>query len=248
MPIDWPGDGDMAQAERFEILNGRKATTMPVWAVQDRIMDLPGVPVLAETLLKMELELHQSATDLRRFAEVVLGDIGAALQILRLAGQEYASDTDRPIRMEDCISALGPGECLNAVAQGSLLKGVRQQASVAMWSHSKEVAQYFGLFAAQASAGIRPDQAYLVGLLHTLGALPAILDWARYGISGDPACVAIEIAEGWRLPRFVRNFFTEVLMPGHSPEWAKFITVAHHPAKESWVDCPLNAVPFLAFS
>ena len=242
------GDGTMEQSEKFELLTWRKEKIAPALSFHERAIDLPGVPVLAETLLKMELELHESATDLRGFSEAVLEDLGATIQVLRFAGREYGAATDRPVRVQDCISALGPRECLNAAAKGSLLRGNRQQASVAMWAHSREVAQYFSLFAAQASGSISPDQAYLAGLLHALGALPAILGWGRYGVSGDPSSIALEIADQWRLPFYLKEFFTEVAMPGRCPQWSKFITVAHHPAKESWVECPLRAKPLPAFS
>jgi len=239
----------MEQAHRFELLTGRKGTTALSWGRQEWASeDLPGVPVLAETLLKMEFELHESATDLRGFSEAVLGDVGAAIQILRLAGQEYGAALDRPIRVEDCISDFGPRACLNAVARGSLLRGMRQHASSDVWAHSREVAQYFRMLAVRAQAVISPDQAYLAGLLHALGALPSVLGWARYGVPGDPARVALGLAERWCFPRFLQDFFGEILMPGHSPEWANYITVAHHPAKESWAGCPLVAARRFAFS
>lgn len=239
----------MEQAGRFELLIGRKGTiAFPPGPQVRAVDDLPGVPVLAATLLKMELELHESSTDLRAFSEVVLGDMGATIQILRIVGREYGAASDRPARVEDCISALGPRACLNATASGPFIRGIRQRASVEMWAHARETAQYFKLLAAQSSSSIHPDQAYLAGLLHSLGALPAVLDWGGCGISGGPARVALEMAELWHLPRYVREFFSEVLMPGHSPEWSQFITIGHHPAKESWAECPLTAAPSLAVS
>lgn len=239
----------MDRAEKFELLTGGKGTiAFPLGPQIRTVDDLPGVPVLAATLLKMELELHESSTDLRGFSEAVLGDAGATIQILRIAGSEYGSASDRPVRLEDCISALGPRACLNATARGCLIKGIRQHASVEMWTHSRETAQYFKLLAARSSSNVSPDQAYLAGLLHCLGALPAVLDWKGCGISDDPARVALELAELWHLPRFVREFFSEVFMPGHSPEWSSFITIGHHPAKESWADCPLVATSPRAFS
>lgn len=249
MPIEKPGNDTMEPARKFEILIGRKGAAAPRWRRQDRTAeDLPWVPVLAETLLKMEFELSESSTDLRGFSEAVLGDVGATIQILRLAGQEYGAAINRPVRVEDCISDLGPRACLNAAARGSLLGGMRQRTTSAFWEHSREVAQYFRLFAMQVPSDISPDQAYLAGLLHGLGALPAVLAWGRYGTSSDPARAALEMTGRWHFPRFVRDFFYEVLMPGNCPEWSNFITVAHHPAKESWVECPLFAKPLVAFS
>lgn len=249
MPIKSLGDSTMLHTEKFELLIGRRGMAAQMHHAQDQMADgLPGVPVLTETLLRMELELHEGSTDLRGFSEAVLADLGATIQILRLAGQEYGEAFDRPIRVEDCISDLGPRACMNAAATGSLLRGVRQHASFEMWAHSREVAQYFRLLAEQAPASISADQAYMAGLLHAIGALPAVLEWGRYGISGEPALAALKMAERWHFPRFIREFFCELLMPGDSPEWSNFIAVAHQPAKESWARCPLNSAPLRSFA
>lgn len=233
----------MEQADTLESLNRRKDIG-PAGSLWDRaVQNLPGAPVLAETLLKLEFELHESATDLRGFSDAVLSDVGATIQILRLAGRNYGTTLDRPLRMEDCISDLGPQACLDAAAEGSLVRGVRQHASLPFWIHAKEVAQYFRLFAAQTSTSVHPDQAYLAGLLHALGALPSILQWNQSGIPAYPARAALGMAEAWHFPRFLRDFFSELVMPGNSPQWSNFITVAHHPAKESWAGCPLLVAP-----
>lgn len=231
----------MQQAERFELLVGRKETSAFPWSLSERSGEnIPAVPVLPETLLKMELEVRQSSTDLREFSDAVLGDVGATIQILRMAGQEYGSVADRPVRVEDCISDLGPRACIHAVAKGALVRGIRQQSIAEIWVHSREVAQYFRLFAANGPSGINPDQAYLAGLLHALGSLPAILDWNNHRVPIDPAKAALAMAERWNFPRFLSDFFGEVFMPGHRPQWSSFITVAHHAAKESWLECPLG--------
>lgn len=239
----------MLQAERFELLIGRKGRTLPSYPAQHRAADgLPGVPVLAETLLRMELEVHECSTDLRGFSEAVLADVGATIQILRLAAQEFGEAADRPMRMEDYIANLGPRACMQAAASGSLLRGFRRPASLELWAHSREVAQHFRMLAEEAPFAVSPDGAYLAGLLHAIGALPAVLDWDCYELSGDPAQAALQMAERCRFPGFVKDFFCEILMPGYCPEWATFIDASHHPEKESWSGCPLAAAPLLSFS
>jgi HD-like signal output (HDOD) protein len=236
----------MYYADRFEVLpGGKKHATPPLTPQYDAIADLPAIPVLAETLLRMELEVRGSATDLRAFTEAVLADVGATIQILRLAGQEFPAAADSPARVEDCISELGPRTCLEAAAKGSFV-GMHTHTARQFWVHAEDVAQYFKLFAGLGAPGITPDQAYLTGLLHALGALPAVLGWGNVGLDGDAAQVALALAEQWRFPRFVIDFFGEVLLPGHCPAWAKFVTVAHHPAKESWLECPLAAAQNLS--
>ena len=232
----------MPFANRFEVLiGGKKIAAPPLTSRDSTIGNLPAVPVSAETLLRMELLARESATDLGAFSDAVLADAGATIQILRLAGQEYGTAADRPERIEDCISELGPQACLNAAAKGALFGSMPSRANSAFWVHAREAAQYFKMFAVLDGLGITPDQAYLTGLLHALGALPAVLGWERFGLHGDPARLALAIAEQWQLPRFVIDFFSEVFLPGSCPAWAKFITVAHHPAKESWLEVRSSA-------
>jgi hypothetical protein len=78
--------------------------------------DLPAIPVLPETLLLLDLEAQERSVDLKRVAELVLSDLGATLQILRLAGREHACAEFRPSRIEDCIVDLGVDVCLQALS------------------------------------------------------------------------------------------------------------------------------------
>jgi len=75
----------------------------------------PAIPIMQETLLLLDLAVQESSVDLREISQLVLDDLGATLQILRLAGREYANSHDRPLRIEDCISALGVNACMQAV-------------------------------------------------------------------------------------------------------------------------------------
>lgn len=237
----------MLQIE-IESLTGSNEMPASSYGWQDRRGEnLPGVPVLTETLLKMEFELHESSTNLRGFSAAVLEDVGATIQILRLAGQEYGAAIDRPLRVEDCISDLGPRACLNAAAAGSLLDGNRQHAHLEMWAHSREVAQRFRLLAEQAPSRISPDQAYLAGLLHAMGALPAVLAWGRGGLSAHPPEAALSMAEQWHFPHFLQEFFAEILMPGYSREWANFTSLPYGSAQESWLRRPARRATILSF-
>ena len=103
---------------------------------------LPAVPVLPETLLAMELQLQQRSVDLHEVSQTVLGDLGATLAILRLAGQEHGSSEGRPARIEDCISGLGLKACLEAVASAASARGARQRAVQDLWAHSREIAHH----------------------------------------------------------------------------------------------------------
>ncbi len=191
----------------------------------------------------MELQLQESPVDLRGFSETVIGDLGATIQILRLAGREYGTDEGRPLRIEDCISDLGLRACLGAATSGTLVRGVRQRADVEVWTHSREVAKHFRLLAEEMPGSINPDQAYLAGLLHAIGALPAILQWQCGDTAGGRTHFALQLAERWRFPGFVKDFFCELLIPGYHPHWSRIYATAHLRAEESWARCPLEDAP-----
>ena len=58
----------------------------------------PAIPIMQETLLLLDLAAQESSVDLREMSQLVLDDLGATLQILRLAGREYDNSHDRPLR------------------------------------------------------------------------------------------------------------------------------------------------------
>jgi hypothetical protein len=201
--------------------------------------DLPSVPVLPETLLSMELQLRENSVDLRSFSEAVLGDLGATIQILRLAALEYGAE-DCPLRIEDCISAFGPSACLEAAASGTLVRGVAQRADYEFWTHSREIARSFRRVAEEMPGIVNPDQAYIAGLLHAMGALPSVLGWHWHGIAGSRTLSALKLAEQWRFPGYVKDFFCEALIPGFNPHWTEILSAAHRLVKGSWARCPLD--------
>jgi hypothetical protein len=202
--------------------------------------ELPDVPVLPETLLTMEFLLQESSVDLRRFTEVVLGDLGATIQILRLAGREYGSAEDCPVRIEDHISDLGLTACFQAAASGTFARGTQQRADFEIWTHSQEIARHCRLLAEEMPGPINPDQAHIAGLLHAIGTLPDLLEWEWRGRTGNRALSALKLAEEWCFPRYLQDFFCEILMPGYSPRWSEFLAAAHQLNKASWARCPLD--------
>jgi hypothetical protein len=199
--------------------------------------DLPGLPVMPETLLLLELKLYEPCVDLRDLSSLVLSDLGATVQILRLAGREYGNSEDRPLRLEDCIADLGLQACIDAVAAQPLTRSSNYQAIAETWSHSREIAHYARL-AAEETPDIIPEEAYLVGLLHTIGTLPAVLLWpVRESGAVDATLAGFRMARSWALPRCVMEFFCEMNLPGYAPRWTAIVHAAHQRASRSPVDC-----------
>jgi hypothetical protein len=215
------------------------ATKLQPWQVK-LAYDLQDVPILPETLLRLELEVQQSCVDLRAMSQLVLNDLGATLQILRLAGHEYGNAEDRPTRIEDCIADLGLYACMEAVAARALARDSRPQAIRETWAHSREIAHHAKLVAEE-MPDVNPDEAYLVGLLHGIGSLPAILGWqGGEGENADAGLAGLEMAKKWSLPRVVVEFFSEIHLAGCVSRWPEIVRSAHQRASKSPIDCPFD--------
>lgn len=229
----------MLDTNVFEFPGGRSPVFQyePVSAVPADV--LPPVPALPETLLAMELQRQEFSPNLQVITEAVLRDPGATLQILRLAGREYPNIEGRPVRMEDCISALGMEECLRAVEEGTIAVVPHWRSIPGLWKHSERIARSARAVAESTPGSINPDHAYLGGLLHTMGILPAFLHWHGARRQTDPALVALLLADKWSLPSFVKDLFYEVCLPGYDSGWASVMEAAHRLAIPSSTRCPL---------
>lgn len=213
--------------------------------------DLPAVPALPETLLAMELQLHNQAIDLRAVSEAVRADLGATIQILRLAGRERGDYGDASIRIEDCIAELGLEACLTAASSGTFAKGALDRPVLEMWAHAREIAQACWLLADEAQGIIHPYEAYLAGLLHSMGSLPRFLRWSKNGLGSDEQLNAMRMAERWRFPAALADFFTEVKIPGKNPQLSKIVADAHQLIGDNSAPCPMldsSALPRVSWT
>jgi HDOD domain len=202
--------------------------------------DLPAVPILPETLLRLDLEVQESSVDLRVVTQVVLNDLGATIQIFRLAGREFGNGGGRPTRIEDCISWLGVSACLEAVSAEIIAHDYRYNAVSATWAHSREIARCAKLVAEQ-TPDANPDEAYLLGLFHSIALLPPVLGW--YGSQGktiDLAHAGLQIAKQWALPRFTIEYFSDTCKEQSNSPWAEIVSKAHRIANRSAIPCPLE--------
>jgi len=202
--------------------------------------DLPDIPVLPKTLLLLELMVQESCVDLREFSQLVLTDLGAALQILRLAGRVYGNTEDRPTRMVDCIADLGLDACLQAVSAQSLVRDKRLDAIVQLWDHSREIAQHCK-YVADLMLKVNPEEAYLTGLLHAIGLLPDLLEWKDCGTIGS-ALVGLRFAKRWFLPPCVTEFYREIHFAGYPALWLAIVQEAHQRASRSSIECTFDHV------
>ena len=201
---------------------------------------LPAVPVMPETLLLLDLVAQEQTVDLRVMSQLVLDDMGATLQILRLAGREYGSSPRMPQRIEDCISDLGVMTCRVAVSEQTVSRHSRQACIAKTWAHAREIAQYAKSIANELPR-VNPDEAYLVGLLHSLPSLPAVLGWdnGRETQTRD-ALYGWQLAKQWSLPHPLLEYFSEMVIPGCETRWTQIVRTSHQRASRSSTGCPFE--------
>lgn len=202
---------------------------------------LPQMPTMASTRLRMELLLQDSSVDLKAMSEVILSDAGATLQILRLIGEEYPDEKDRPTRIEDCIVSLNRDRWYGVVCASGLLHGGPLMTE---WQHCRRVAEYARELA-HLIDGISPEQAYLVGLLYQLGRFPDLLGWNRAekisevpvvaDSSGEHWALSMMLADYWHLPKYLLSAIHEMQEPVPSSRWSDLLQVAHRLADHAQV-------------
>jgi hypothetical protein len=214
----------------FEIGTARSAAPFfPLDSVE--LVHLPDVPVLSETLLLMELKSRDRAVDLTEISQLVLGDLGAVLQIMRVAGEEDVSEDGRPTRIEDCISGLGLPACIDAMSRQTVKRRNRPAAIVETWTHAQLVAENCRYLAEENIVAAHPDEAFMVGLFHTIGSLPEVLGWDwTTPFYEDAELMGLRMAEAWSLPRCVVEYFSELQSPSRAGQWRDIVHRAHRQA------------------
>jgi hypothetical protein len=207
----------------------------------DSAQDFPDIPVLPETMLFLDLLVQEPCINLREMSQLVLADLGATLQILRLAGREFGHAEGRPVRMEDCISDLGVQECLEVVSRKMLPRDDSQHEIAQLWAHAREIAHHARLIGEEMS-DVNPEEAYLAGLLHIICLLPPLLGWRKTG-ANDGLLVGLMLSKRWCLPHCVTELFSELHPIDYATRFQGIVRKAHENAGQTTIPCPLgNAV------
>ena len=196
-----------------------------VTQMDERLLD--EVPVMSATLLGLEIILHEPVLDLGAASELVLSDVGATIQVLRLVDREFDSDSERPYRMSDCLASLEAADWFSAISRWTFPCDREHAEVTALWRHCRLVALHTQLVS-QWLDYVSPEDAYMVGLLHGIGAIPTVLDWR------DIAPGAMRAMEGL-LPLFVHNAMRSVMEFGFSSDWGFLLSAAHE-----FADAPLD--------
>jgi hypothetical protein len=185
---------------------------------------LDDVPVMSATILGLEILLHEPCIDLGMASELVLSDVGATIQVLRLVGREYELTTEHPCRMGECLASLDSTTWFEAISARTFACDREHAAITSLWNHCRLVAQYAQLVA-ESLDRISPEEAYLVGLLHEIGAIPKVLGWPNrsLGARGSGALLSMEGS----LPLFVLTAIRSLNDSCSSSVWKFILNAAH---------------------
>jgi hypothetical protein len=126
--------------------------------------------------------------------------------------------------MGDCLASLDVDVWFGAISARTFVCDRKHAATTAVWRHSRLVAQYAQLVA-ESLDGVSPEDAYLVGLLHGIGDIPAALGLPGH-IRGGNATGALSAMEG-TLPLFVLDAIHSMSDGALSPGWRFILTAAH---------------------
>lgn len=222
-----PGGDTVLKQKVFEIGAARKPLSARRCTQPAFICNFPDVPVLSETLLQMELAVGERPVELPRVAQVILSDPGATIQVMRLAGREFAGSGPAD-RIEDCISGLDLQACLGAMSKRTIARSNRHSEIVDTWDHARVIAHTSALLVDQMELIVTPEDATLVGLCHEVGRLPELLGWGCPDqLSSDIDLVGLSIGEALSLPRCVREYFADRRNGKTNSVWTAIVDRAH---------------------
>ena len=211
----------------IEIRAARKPVTTRGLSRPVLVRELPDLPVLPETLVKLELAARERPIELARISEFILSDPGAAIQVMRLAAPNGAGDP-HPQRMEDCISSLGVQACLDAMSKHLVIRCHRNLTLVEAWEHAALIAGLCERLAEEQIWHATPQDARWVGLCHEIGRLPEVLGW---DLAGEPLIdlnlAGLLMAQAWSLPSCVVEYFSDLLNSNSDSPWTRIVHEAH---------------------
>jgi len=145
------------------------------------------------------------------------------------------------MRIEDCISDLGIDRCLEAMSAQVSARDPRFDEILELWTHCRHIAIHSKAIAEKsADSSALPEQAYLVGLLHEIGSLPALFDWPTTCTGHMSTYTGRNLSEEWGLPDFVTESFREQEAPGGPTPWSDIVRIAHDNSAKSCIACCLQ--------
>lgn len=144
-------------------------------AIEDNSLVLPTLPEIALRIRKCELDPN---LDIMGLARVIEQDPATTAQLLRIANSPLVRREVKIADLSKAISLLGMSYCAKVAISYStrqLFNSKNPSSEDKMreiWQHSLNVACHCYVLANK--TGLVPEEAFLAGLLHKIGALPII--------------------------------------------------------------------------
>lgn len=160
---------------------------------------------MPKSLLHLELLLSEGVVDLGTAANIIRGDLGLTIELLRLATREIDGWSDSGMSVSGLVVLAGV-ERLRALVRNtaSIASCARSDshclACERFWRHASLTALVAEDLAGQTS-DVPRDEAFLAGMFYHLGDLPLVLDWDVAGEeTRDLRNVVSDMAKAWNLP------------------------------------------------
>jgi HD-like signal output (HDOD) protein len=148
--------------------------------------------------------------DLQDVTDIIKGDVGLTVQLLRLAAREMAKSPGKLIGISELVVQVGVAKLFALATETKSLTGhLRVPAKLDVcerfWTHSRITALIAEELASQCSE-VTGEQAYLAGLLCHIGNLPEILGWATAGLGPwHSRHIGYRMAKAWEFPCVLRD-------------------------------------------
>jgi len=137
-----------------------------------------GLPTLPAYVFELNSLLAASPVDMKRVGEIIRTDPSLTAQVLRLCNSALLGFRDRVTKIEHAVMMLGTERLRTMVLTCSLVEYVGHRVPSediqSFWQHCFLTAALSERIA-RAIAYSQPEQAYLAGLLHDIGALPLLV-------------------------------------------------------------------------
>lgn len=137
-----------------------------------------GLPTLPAYVFELNSLLAASPVNLRRVGEVIRTDPSLTAQVLRLSNSAFLGCRERVTKIEHAVMLVGTERLRTMVLTCSLVEYVGHRVASedmqSFWQHCFLTAALSERLA-RALAYAQPEQCYLAGLLHDIGALPLLV-------------------------------------------------------------------------
>jgi len=137
-----------------------------------------GLPTLPAYVFELNSLLAATPVNLKRVAEVIRTDPSLTAQLLRLCNSAIMGLRERLTRVEHAVMLVGTERLRTMVLTCSLIEYVGHRVASediqSFWQHCFLTAALSERLA-RGVAYLQPEQAYLAGLLHDIGALPLLM-------------------------------------------------------------------------